>query len=398
MTRPRTLRPVRRPLSAARAFLAGEAAGGVVLIAATVAAMLIANLSLTSGPYAGLLHGHLGPLTVHRWIDDGLMALFFLLVGLEIKRDFVDGQLSHPRRRTLPFIVAAAGMVVPALVYLAIAGHVPGLARGWAIPAATDIAFAVGVLALLGPRVPPALKIFLTAVAIVDDMGAVAIIALAYTEAIDLGALAGAAGVLALMLACNRRGVRWLAPYLAGFVLLWWLLLLSGVHATIAGVATAMLVPITRSPGAPDDAGSPLHRLEHALGPWVAFGIVPLFALANAGIPLHGLSLATLGEPLVVAVGAGLFLGKQAGVFGSIWIADRMGIAKRPGGASWTQIYGLSLLAGIGFTMSLFIGGLAFPDDPLRVDAVKLGVLAGSLLSALGGFVVLRTAHRRVGM
>ncbi|HEX8485456.1 Na+/H+ antiporter NhaA [Sphingomonas sp.] len=389
--------------SAARDFLASEAAGGIVLIGAAVLAMLAANLGATADAYAGFLHGKTGPvlspalgaMTVHLWINDGLMALFFLLVGAEIKRELVDGRLADPRKRRLPFVAAAAGMAVPAILYLLIAGAVPGLARGWAIPAATDIAFAIGILALLGSRIPVSLKVFLTAVAIVDDMGAVAIIALFYTQAIDWAALAAAAGVLAAMWALNRRGVRGLWPYLAGFALLWFLMLVSGVHATVAGVLAAATVPVTRSPGAPDDAASPLHRLEHALQPAVAYAIVPLFAFANAGVSLAGLGWGTLTQPLVAGIALALFLGKQAGIVGAVAIAERTGFAPRPG-ASWRQMYGVALLAGIGFTMSLFIGGLAFPDDPTLADDVKLGVLAGSILSALAGVAVLLTCPKKV--
>ena len=388
-----------RPLSALRSFWRSGALGGIVLIAAALLAMLLANLPATAQAYHAVLHSEigptlsdkLGPMTLHLWINDGLMALFFLLVGLEIKRELVDGQLSRPDRRTLPLVAAAAGMAVPAAVYLLIAGPTAGLARGWAIPAATDIAFAVGILALLGKRVSPGLKIFLTALAIVDDMGAVAIIALAYTDNVDLGALAGAAGVLALMFAFNRGRERRLGPYLACFALLWLLLLRSGVHATIAGVLAAAMIPVARSPGAPDSAVSPLHRLEHALDGWVSYLIVPLFALANAGVALAGMSLDTLTRPLVLGIALGLFLGKQLGVFGAVWVLVRMGWAKRPG-SSWAQVYGVSLLAGIGFTMSLFIGQLAFPGDPVLAEEVRLGVLGGSLLAAAAGYLVLRLA------
>jgi len=374
----------------------------VALLAATMLAMVAANLPSTRGAYEAFLHHStgptlapsLGPMTVHLWINDALMAVFFLLVGLEIKRELVDGGLSRPSRRTLPFVAAGAGMLAPALIYLAIAGSTPGLARGWAIPAATDIAFAIGVLALLGSRVPPQLKIFLTAVAIVDDMGAVAIIALVYSRGLDWGALAAAAGVLAVMAASGRRGERRLWPFLLGFALVWLLVLRSGVHATVAGVLAALVVPITVSPGAPDDAASPLHRLEHALTPWVAFAIVPLFAFANAGIALGGVGWETLTHPLVLGIAAGLFVGKQAGIVGAIWLAGRFGIG-RPGGAPWRQVYGVALLAGIGFTMSLFIGQLAFPDDPVLADEVKLGVLLGSLLAAVSGYLVLRFAPVR---
>lgn len=377
------------------AFLKDEAAGGIVLIVAAVLAMVAANSPLAEA-YFHLLHAEtgpvlapaLGPMTVHLWINDGLMAVFFLLVGLEIKREMVDGDLADPAKRRLPVIAAAAGMIVPALVYLGITGGDPALTRGWAIPAATDIAFAIGVMALLGDRVPAALKLFLTTVAIVDDMGAVAIIAIAYSHGLDFGALAAAAGVLAIMAAMSRHHVRALTPYLIAAALLWWLVLLSGVHATVAGVLAAAFIPIAR-----DEGASPLHRLEHALSPWVAFAIVPLFGFANAGVSLGGLTLTTLS----IAVAAGLFIGKQAGILGGIALAERLKLARRPHGASWMQVYGVALLAGIGFTMSLFIGGLAFPGDAALIDQVKIGVLAGSILSAAAGFLVLRLAPPQHG-
>ena len=377
-----------RPASALRAFLRSEALGGLVLIAAAALAMIAANLPATADWYGHMLHAALGPMTVHQWVNDALMALFFLLVGLEIKREFVDGQLARADQRRLPFIAAAAGMAVPALIYLLVAGGDSGLRRGWAIPAATDIAFAIGVMALLGRRVPPALKLLLTTVAIVDDMGAVAIIALAYTAEIRLFALAGAGLALAALYAMNRRGVRALPLYLAAGAALWWFVLQSGVHATIAGVLTAAFIPVTPTP----ESESPLHRLEHALAPWVAFAVVPLFAFANAGVALGGFGWGVLAEPVVLGVALGLFLGKQIGVFGGIWGAVRLGVAARPGGAGWMQLYGMALLAGIGFTMSLFIGTLAFPGDAALVEEVKMGVLGGSLLSAVAGFAVLAFA------
>ncbi|WP_294313754.1 Na+/H+ antiporter NhaA [uncultured Sphingomonas sp.] len=382
---------------ALRAFLHGEAAGGIVLIAAAALAMIAANWPATAHGYEALLHAKigptlapaLGPMTVHLWINDGLMALFFLLVGLEIKREFVGGQLASADRRRLPFIAAVAGMAVPALVFLLVAGDTPGLQPGWAIPAATDIAFAIGVLALLGSRVPSSLKLLLTTVAIVDDMGAVAIIAIAYTDSIRVLALAGAGLALLVLYVLNRRQVMALWPYLLAGAALWLFVLQSGVHATIAGVMTAMLVPIRR-----DEAGSPLHRLEHALHPWSAFAIVPLFGFANAGVSLTGVGLETFAQPLVLGIALGLFLGKQTGILAAIWGADRLGIARHPAGVSWGQLYGMALIAGIGFTMSLFIGGLAFAD-PAQMDAVKIGVLAGSIASALVGAAVLVIAGRR---
>ncbi|NLS26854.1 Na(+)/H(+) antiporter NhaA [Sphingomonas sp. S2M10] len=397
----------KRPASALRAFLKSEAAGGIVLIAAAALAMLLANLSGVSEQYFHLLHLETGPvispiygpMTVHLWINDALMAVFFLMVGLEIKREFVDGRLASWQHRRLPVVAAAAGMVVPAVIYLAITSGVPGLTRGWAIPAATDIAFAIGVLAILGKRAPASLKLFLTTVAIVDDMGAVAVIAVAYTDSINSLALGLGALVMAVMYVLNRSGVHRLWVYLLLAALLWYFVFLSGVHATVAGVLAAMMVPIRKTPGAPDAADSPLHRLEHALHPISAFFIVPVFGFANAGVSLGGFSASVLLEPLPLAIAAGLFFGKQIGIFGSIWIADRTGFACRPAYASWPQVYGAAMLAGIGFTMSLFIGGLAFPGNALLVDEVKIGVLVGSILSALVGYAVLRstsTARPRI--
>jgi Na+:H+ antiporter, NhaA family len=374
-----------KPRSMLRDFLHGEAAGGLLLIAAAAIALIIAN-----GPWAELyfvaLEIPIGPLNVHHWINDGLMALFFLVVGLEIKREFVDGHLATWADRRLPMIAAVAGMAVPALIYLAVTGGDPALASGWAIPAATDIAFAIGVLALLGSRAPTSLKLFLTTVAIVDDMGAVAIIAIAYTKSIAGPWLLAALAILAGMFALNRAGAVRMRYYLIGFALLWFAVMQSGVHATIAGVLAALAVPVRVTKAAPDAEDSTLHRMERLLHKPVAWAIVPLFGFANAGVAFGGDSvLATL--PL--AVGLGLFLGKQIGIFSSVWIAVRLRIAAQPAGASWTQIYGVSLLCGIGFTMSLFIGNLAFSDDS-QISAVKVGVLAGSLLSALAGWVILR--------
>ena len=369
-----------------RDFLGTEAAGGVVLILAAGAAMLVAN-SPFSEAYFQALHAMAGPLSLLHWINDALMALFFLLVGLEIKREFISGHLARWSDRILPCIAAAAGMAVPALLFMAIAGRTAGLARGWAIPTATDIAFAIGVLALLGSRAPTSLKLFLTTVAIVDDMGAVAIIALAYTPAISGPALLGAALIFAAMVALGRFGISALWPYLLLAAGLWLAVLLSGVHATIAGVLAALAVPIG------DDEQSPLRRLEHRLHPWVAFGIVPLFGFANAGVSLGGIGVGDLLAPLPLGVAAGLFLGKQVGIFGSVRLAVAWRLAAAPAGTGWVQLYGVALLCGIGFTMSLFIGGLAF-DDPLLGDEVKIGVLGGSILSALCGYALLWWAGR----
>ena len=384
--------------SALRAFLSGEAAGGILLMAAAAVAMIIANSSIAAS-YSHILHliigpeltPKLGPMTVHLWINDGLMAIFFLLVGLEIKREFVDGHLSTWADRALPMVAAAAGMIVPAIIYLAVAGGDPALQRGWAIPAATDIAFAIGVLALLGSRAPASLKLFLTTVAIVDDMGAVAIIALFYTAELNIAALIAAGGIWLVMMMLNRFRVNALWPYLILAVLLWYATLLSGVHATIAGVMAAFAIPFRRTFAAPDAEDSALHRLEHALVKPVAFFIVPIFGFANAGVSFAGVNLAALIAPLPLGIALGLFLGKQLGIFTSVWIVVKLGIAARPAHASWMQVYGVALLCGIGFTMSLFIGGLAF-IGPDQGDAVKIGVLMGSILSAIIGYLILRFA------
>jgi NhaA family Na+:H+ antiporter len=378
----------------------GEAGAGVLLIAVALIALSAANSPLAEA-YHHLFHDTLAwtPVamldTWHLWINDGLMAVFFFVVGLEIKREFVQGELSTPSRRRLPILAAAAGMAVPALIYLGIATTDPsvgdGLVRGWAIPAATDIAFAVGVLALLGSRVPPSLRLFLLAVAIVDDLGAVAIIALFYTGGIAVTWLAAAAVVMGAMVALNLLEVRSSWPFLLLTVVLWICILHSGVHATVAGVLAALTVPL----GLDRQGDSVLLRLEHALAPWSAYLIVPLFGFANAGVSLAGIGPAGLLAPLPLAVAAGLFLGKQAGILGAIGLARATGFATPPAGASWTQLWGVSVLCGIGFTMSLFIGGLAFHRHPELAEAAKLGILVGSLMSALLGYGVLRLAGRK---
>ncbi len=376
-----------KPRSALREFLANEASGGLLLMGAAAIALVLAN-SPAAPAYFELLGTKIGPLTVHHWINDLLMAVFFLLVGLEIKREFIDGHLATWADRRLPIIAAAGGMVVPALVYIAVVGGDPALARGWAIPAATDIAFAIGVLALLGSRAPASLKLFLTTVAIVDDMGAVAIIAIAYTKAIAGPWLLAALLILAAMFSANRAGIVRIRWYVMGFALLWFAVLQSGVHATIAGVLAAIMVPVRVTKAAPDAEDSTLHRMEHLLHKPVAWVIVPLFGLANAGVTFGGDSVfATL--PLAVALG--LFLGKQAGIFSAVWLAVTLRFGAKPAGATWTQIYGTSLLCGIGFTMSLFIGNLAF-TNAAQIDAVKIGVLVGSFLSAVAGWLILRLA------
>ena len=368
-----------------------EKRAGLLLIAAAAVALIAANSGLAHTYHAildfkfGPAMPRLGQMSVHYWIADGLMAVFFLLVGLEVKREWYDGQLATPAQRRLPIIAAAAGMAVPALIYLAVIGFDPALVRGWAIPSATDIAFAIGILALLGDRANPAVKLLLVTIAIVDDIGAVAIIALVYTASLDGMPIAASLAILALMGALNLFGVRRLWPYLACFLLLWVAMLASGIHATIAGVLAALAIPLGKS-----EAKSPLKRLEHAIHPWVMFGIVPLFGLASAGVELAGVD--ALLQPLPLAIAAGLFVGKQAGVFGAIWLADRSGAAPRPASVGWRELYGATLLCGVGFTMSLFIGALAFPTSPQAVEAAKLGTLAGSLLSAIAGWAILRFA------
>ncbi|WP_336487657.1 Na+/H+ antiporter NhaA [Methylobacterium nigriterrae] len=376
----------RRPLSVIRTALTSEAGGGLVLMAAAALALAVANSPLAAG-YDRALHLYLGPLSLLHWINDGLMAVFFLLVGLEIKREALDGQLRTWPDRALPGIAALGGMLVPALVYVALNWH-NGTLRGWAIPAATDIAFALGVLALLGRRAPVSLKIFLSAVAIVDDLGAVIIIALFYTAGLDPLMLGLAAATLALLVLLNRFGVSALGPYLVLGLALWFFVLRSGVHATVAGVLLALTVPIRTSPARTDDPTSPLHILEHALTPWVTYAIVPVFGFANAGVTLVGLPLGALIDPVTLGVALGLFLGKQAGVFASVRLAVAMGLAARPARAGWGQVYGVAVLCGIGFTMSLFIGGLAFASGEHGLET-KLGVLAGSLASGIAGAAIL---------
>ncbi|MDG4873689.1 Na+/H+ antiporter NhaA [Mesorhizobium sp. WSM4935] len=381
-----------RPKSILREFLDGEAAGGIILMVAAALALIVANSPLAE-TYFAVLHAYLGPLSVSHWINDGLMAVFFLLVGLEIKREILDGQLSTWPRRVLPGIAAAGGMAVPALVYVLINRDNQAALSGWAVPTATDIAFALGVLSLLGSRVPASLKVFLTALAIIDDLGAVVIIALFYTSGLSLAYLAAAFVVIALLVLLNRMRAMKLWPYLLLGVVLWVLVLKSGVHATLAGVALALTIPLERSPGISQDLEqSPLHRLEHGLHRLVPFLVIPIFGFANAGVSLGGLSLAALVEPLTLGVAAGLVLGKLVGVFGSSALAIRFGLADLPANAGWLHMLGISLLCGIGFTMSLFIGLLAFASDPALQDAVKVGILAGSLLAALLGAAVLLTA------
>ena len=382
-----------RAASAFRNLLVSEAGGGLILMASAAAALALANSPL-SPSYFGVLAAKVAGLSVLHWINDGLMAVFFLLIGLENKRELLDGQLMHWPQRMLPGAAALGGMVVPGLVYAAFNAGVAENLRGWAIPAATDIAFSLGVLALLGSRVPVSLKVFLTALAILDDFGAVLIIAIFFTAELSPLMLGLAVAATAVLAALNFLGVTRLLPYLVVGAALWFFTLKSGVHATVAGVVLAAFIPIAKSPGRPDDPHSSLHVLENALHSPVAYFILPVFALANAGVSLSGAQLATFVQPITLGVALGLFIGKQIGVFGGAWLAIRTGLARRPAGANWVQIYGVALLCGIGFTMSLFIGVLAL-DSERAQQAIKIGVLAGSVASAVGGWLVLRFAQAR---
>jgi NhaA family Na+:H+ antiporter len=377
--------------TAIRRFLEAQSSAGIVLMAAAVVALLIANSPLGPG-YEAMLHADLGPLSLGHWINDGFMAVFFLLVGLEIKREVLDGQLSTWSRRILPGIAAAGGMIVPALIYLAF--NRGPTAAGWAIPAATDIAFALGVIALLGNRVPASLRVFLAALAIIDDLGAVLIIAVFYTAGLSLPDLAGAGVSLAVLIAFNRLGVRHLSPYLLVGLVLWVLVLRSGIHATLAGVMLAFTVPMECTPSRSDaDSISPLHRLEHLLHLPVGFLIVPIFGLANAAVQVLGLPPGALLAPVTLGVAMGLLIGKVVGVFGFATLAVRLELADMPAHAGRLQMLGVALLCGIGFTMSIFITLLAFPNSPILQAEAKIGVLSGSLVAGLLGYVVLRRAH-----
>jgi len=398
---------MRRRLEGLLEFVRHEAAGGMMLIVAAVLALFLAN-----SPLAWLYDGFLGtPVKIQvgalkidkpllLWINDGLMAVFFFLVGLEIKRELLVGELSSVKRAALPAIAALGGMAAPALIYSLVNSSDPIGLRGWAIPAATDIAFAVGVLALLGSAVPLSLKVFLLALAIIDDLGAIIIIAIFYTTELSTLALTLAAVGLVVLAVMNRMGVARVAPYTIVGIFIWMCVLKSGVHATLAGVATALAIPLTGGSQSESEleAGGPstvglLESLEHKLHPWVTYLIVPLFAFANAGVSLSGVTFAKLLGNVPLGIVLGLFIGKPLGIFGFTWAAVKLGIAERPDGATWIQIFGVAALGGIGFTMSLFIGMLAFPDPAYAAD-IRIGVLVGSLLSASLGYVILKRAAR----
>ena len=388
---------VTAPLSAIREFLKLESASGLLIVLAGVLAMIAANSPL-SGLYDKLLSvpvevrvGALGidkPLLL--WINDGLMAIFFLLVGLEVKRELLEGELSEPARVALPAVAAIGGVDVPSAVYAFINRGDPVGMRGWAIPAATDIAFALGVLSLFGERVPVCLKIFLMTLAIIDDLGAIVIIALFYTSNLSVASLVLAAAALVVLVILNLRRVTAIAPYVVTGVLLWIFVLKSGVHATLAGVALAFAIPM-RDPKREEH--SPLCEMEHSLHPWVAYGILPLFAFANAGVSLAGLGLDDLLEPVPLGIALGLMIGKPVGVMLFAWAVVASGFARLPERVDWLQMLGASFLCGIGFTMSLFIGALAFEQQVAeQIVSDRLGILCGSLVSAVIGYLLLRFA------
>ena len=381
------------PLDAVAEFFNLEEAAGILLVADAALALIVANSPLASW-YAALLGTtagvHIGAFAIDKaftlWINDGLMAVFFLLVGLEIKRELLEGELSSRERAMLPAIAAVGGMAVPAAIYAALNIGIGENVNGWAIPSATDIAFSLGVLALLGSRVPVSLKVLLTAIAIFDDFGAIVVIAVFYTYELSFLSLALAAVALAALFALNRAGVRNIAPYVVIGILLWVCVLKSGVHATLAGVAMAAAIPLK----ADAEGHSPLKHMEHGLHPWVAFGVLPIFGFANAGVSFAGLSWSYLLNPITLGIGLGLFAGKQIGIFGTIWLTDRLGVARIPAGLTWLQVYAMATLCGIGFTMSLFIGSLAWPYSD-HDAAVRVGVLLGSIPAALLGYFLMRT-------
>ncbi len=382
----------RKALAAMQGFMQMEAAGGIVLVLATVVAMIVANSAL-SADYLLWLNTHFsigfGRLaldkSVSHWINDGLMALFFLVVGLELKREIVEGQFADRANIALPIIGAIGGMAVPMLIYAALNWGNPVAMQGAAIPAATDIAFALGILSLLGKRVPLALKMLLLAIAVADDLGAIIIIAVFYTDQLSMVGLATALALVGVLITLNRSNITNTWIYLFFGFLLWLAVLNSGVHATLAGVLLGLLIPLGKSS---KDGGSEL--LMHSLHPWVAFVILPIFAFANAGVPIQGLSFANLLEPVPLGIAAGLFIGKQLGVFGFIWVSVKLGLAKMDHSLNWAMLFGMATLCGIGFTMSLFVGSLSF--DASHVEYLlthRLGILLGSLLSAIAGFIIL---------
>ncbi|GLR29266.1 Na+/H+ antiporter NhaA [Psychrobacter pacificensis] len=378
-----------------KAFFEFEAAGGIVLALAAVAAMIIANSPLNVW-YEGFIHApvaiQIGEFAIakdaHHWINDGLMAVFFFLVGLELKREVLIGELSNVKQIILPAGAALGGMIMPAIVYLLFNYNEPEFWKGWAIPAATDIAFALGILSLLGNRVPNSLKVFLVSIAIFDDIGAILIIALFYTSELSLESLALAGLCLPFLYLLNRRNVTSITPYLLIGIIMWIAVLKSGIHATLAGVVLALFIPMFDRT---DPEHSPLEELEHDLHNTVAFGILPIFAFANSGISLEGAGLAELFHSVPLGIAAGLFIGKQLGVMIMCWLIFKLGISTMPKGMNYKQIYGAALLCGVGFTMSLFIGSLAFAGDTTMFDE-RLGIIMGSIISGIAGYIMLKVS------
>ena len=376
-----------------RAFFNLEASGGIVLALAAIAAMIIANTSLNTW-YESFIHApvaiQIGSFSIakdaHHWINDGLMAVFFFLVGLELKREVLIGELSNVKQIILPAGAALGGMIMPAIVYLFFNYNEPEFWRGWAIPAATDIAFALGILSLLGNRVPNSLKVFLVSIAIFDDIGAIIIIALFYTNDLSLGSLAIAGLCLPFLYLLNRRNVTSITPYLLIGVIMWVAVLKSGIHATLAGVVLALFIPLFDRT---DPEHSPLEELEHDLQNTVSYGILPLFAFANAGISLKGAGFGELFHSVPLGIAAGLFIGKQVGVMLMCWLIFKLGISTMPKGMNFKQIYGAALLCGVGFTMSLCIGGLAFAGETPLFDE-RLGIIMGSIVSGIAGYMMLK--------
>ncbi len=383
---------MRRIVSTINDFLKLESASGMLLMGAAVLALIVANSPLGDG-YAAFLSREAGLFfgdfqlvkPVIKWINDGLMALFFFLIGLEIKREVMEGELSSLQKSALPLFAAVGGVVAPALVYVAFNTGDAEAMRGWAIPAATDIAFALGVLALLGDRAPASLKILLLAIAIIDDLAAIVIIALFYTDDLSINMLLLSGVGLIGLAALNLRRVTKIAPYVLIGLFVWVCVLKSGIHATLAGVMIAMAIPLKGKEG----EQSPLHHAEHGLHPWIAYLVLPIFAFANAGVSFEGVEISAFAGPVPLGIALGLFIGKQIGVFGASWVAVKLGVAERPSGASWAQVYAVAILCGIGFTMSLFIATLGF-NDPAILNGAKLGILVGSLISALAGYFLLR--------
>lgn len=398
-----TANAIRKATESIADFLRLESAGGLLLVAAAALALICSNSPLRHA-YDDLLkipvEVRFGSFAIAKplllWINDGFMAIFFLLVGLEVKREVIEGELSTPAQVVLPVVAGLGGMVVPALIYLLCNHGQAATLNGWAIPTATDIAFALGILSLLGDRVPVSLKIFLTAVAIADDLGAIVIIALFYTADLSIPMLLFAAVAIAVLIGLNLLKITRIAPYIVVGVILWVFVLKSGVHATLAGVAVAFAVPLKTV----DTQGrAPLHQLEHSLHPWVAFGILPIFAFANAGVSFAGVTVTALAEPLPLGIALGLFVGKLVGVCGASAALVRLGLARLPEGTQWRQLVGVAALCGVGFTMSLFIGSLAF-DGPEYFTPLRLGVIVGSTLSGVTGYLLLRFAsgHSRRGL